>query len=126
MKVFLVSSLVTSVVTAFAPSSYDAGQMTMCQKATKADLEKLAEEANPYVKFWDPLSLAEKDFWGFGNEATIGWLRHSEIKHGRGKISRQSVRSAVKGVVVCCFLSLTPLFFRPFYSSYCSRHGCIW
>jgi hypothetical protein len=29
------------------------------------------------------LNLAEQDFWGFGNEATIGWLRQSEIKHGR-------------------------------------------
>lgn len=33
--------------------------------------------------FWDPLNLAEADFWNQGNEATIGWLRHAEIKHGR-------------------------------------------
>lgn len=33
--------------------------------------------------FWDPLGLADSDFWGLGNEATIGYLRHSEIKHGR-------------------------------------------
>ena len=39
--------------------------------------------ANPIVKFYDPLNLAEADFWGQGNEATIGFLRHSEIKHGR-------------------------------------------
>jgi len=26
---------------------------------------------------------ADKDFWGQGNEATIGFLRHAEIKHGR-------------------------------------------
>ena len=28
-------------------------------------------------------SLADQDFWAKGNEATIGWLRQSEIKHGR-------------------------------------------
>ena len=29
------------------------------------------------------LGLADADFWGRGNEYTIGWLRHAEIKHGR-------------------------------------------
>jgi hypothetical protein len=43
----------------------------------------VAEKANPFVKFYDPLNLADKDFWGKGNEETIGWLRQSEIKHGR-------------------------------------------
>jgi hypothetical protein len=33
--------------------------------------------------FYDPLNLVEQDFWGKGNEATIGWLRQSEVKHGR-------------------------------------------
>jgi len=32
--------------------------------ATKADLEKLATELNPLIKFWDPLNLAEAEFWG--------------------------------------------------------------
>jgi len=50
---------------------------------TKADLEVLAKELNPVVGFWDPLNLSGADFWGKGEEATIGWLRHSEIKHGR-------------------------------------------
>ena len=38
----------------------------------------------PRAGFWDPFNLiAEGDFWGLGNEATIGYLRHAEIKHGR-------------------------------------------
>ena len=37
----------------------------------------------PSTGFWDPLGLADQDFWGQGNEATIGFLRHAEIKHGR-------------------------------------------
>lgn len=37
----------------------------------KADLQSIAEKANPLVKFYDPLSLADQDFWGKGNEATV-------------------------------------------------------
>ena len=33
--------------------------------------------------FWDPLSLADAEFWDTTNEQTIGFLRHAEIKHGR-------------------------------------------
>jgi len=37
----------------------------------------------PPRSFWDPLGCLNFDFWGLGNEGTIGYLRHSEIKHGR-------------------------------------------
>jgi hypothetical protein len=33
--------------------------------------------------FFDPIKLSEQEFWGQTNEATIGFLRHAEIKHGR-------------------------------------------
>lgn len=47
------------------------------------ELVALAERLNPIVKFYDPLNLAEGDFWSQGSEATVGFLRQSEIKHGR-------------------------------------------
>ena len=33
--------------------------------------------------YFDPLKLSEGEFWGQTNEATIGFLRHAEMKHGR-------------------------------------------
>merc|ERR1711988_546722 len=50
---------------------------------TKADLETLAKSLNPAIGYFDPLNLAEAEFWEQSNEATIGFLRHAEIKHGR-------------------------------------------
>lgn len=46
-------------------------------------LEDIATASNPTIKFYDPLSLADANFWEQGNEATIGFLRHAEIKHSR-------------------------------------------
>jgi len=68
--------------TAFAPSANNARSVTQLRES-KADLEGMAKKLNPIVGFYDPLNLAEANFWGAGNEATIGFLRHSEIKHGR-------------------------------------------
>merc|ERR1712187_358079 len=47
------------------------------------ELIELAESTPGPVQYWDPLKLSEQDFWGVGNDATIGFLRHAEIKHGR-------------------------------------------
>lgn len=74
-------SLVASAA-AFAPSSTNSRGSVAVQE-TKADLESLAAELNPLVKFYDPLNLAEAEFWGCTQEETIGFLRHAEIKHGR-------------------------------------------
>lgn len=52
----------------------------------RADLEALAEQLNPRLGFFDPLRLSDNYFWGFDDKdavSSIGWLRESEIKHGR-------------------------------------------
>ena len=45
--------------------------------------EELAESLCPAIGYWDPLGLADADFWSQGNDATWGFLRQAEIKHGR-------------------------------------------
>ena len=43
----------------------------------KPGLEALAKTQNPVLGYFDPLSLADAEFWDQGNEATIAWLRHA-------------------------------------------------
>jgi len=81
MKSTILLSLAASAA-AFAPATTNSRASVAVQES-KADLESLAGDLNPLVKFYDPLNLAEAEFWGTTNEETIGFLRHAEIKHGR-------------------------------------------
>merc|ERR1719426_689194 len=75
-------------VAAFAPASSVQGAVATRAVSPemgfgKAELEALAKEQNPVLGYWDPIGLADIDLWGQGEEASIAWLRHAEIKHGR-------------------------------------------
>ena len=80
MKLALLSTILGSAA-AFAPAPIGRAPSTVSE--TKADLQSLAQKLNPAVKYFDPLNLAGAEFWGTSNEATIGFLRESEVKHGR-------------------------------------------
>merc|ERR1712176_1631962 len=47
------------------------------------ELVEFAENTPGPVQYFDPLELSEQEFWDQSNDATIGFLRHAEIKHGR-------------------------------------------
>ena len=78
MKTTLFLSLAATAA-AFAPVSNN-NRASVAVQETKADLEALAAELNPIVKFYDPLNLADENFWDKSSEETIGFLRHAEIK----------------------------------------------
>ncbi|KAJ8603671.1 hypothetical protein CTAYLR_010035 [Chrysophaeum taylorii] len=83
MKVSIAACAVASVA-AFVQQP--AGSSSALFSA-KDELVELAE-SNPdflgkKIGFYDPLGLADADFYGLGNDGWIGFLRHSEIKHGR-------------------------------------------
>ena len=88
---FLLASLLASSAAAFTPSSFQ-GQRHVAHRAssksslsmeTGADLATLGKKLNPIIGKFDPLGLAEQNFWGTTEEETIGFLRESEVKHGR-------------------------------------------
>jgi hypothetical protein len=73
-----------SLLLALSPESARAASArTSVRMDAKSDLKEQAKALNPTVGFWDPLGLSDKKFWEQSNEATIGFLRHAEIKHGR-------------------------------------------
>ena len=77
MKTAILSTLLATA-SAFAPAP--SSRASVAVQESKADLEALAADLNPIVKFYDPLNLAEAEFWGCTSDETIGFLRHAEIK----------------------------------------------
>lgn len=81
MKLSILALLFGSAA-AFAPATTNSGSAVVA-KAAMDDLEAIAVKSNPVLKYYDPLQLASTTIWGETNEATIGFLRQAEIKHGR-------------------------------------------
>jgi hypothetical protein len=64
---------------AFTATGTPSTVSTQLQSA-QSDLEALASDLNPSIKYYDPLRLTTWNFWEQGDEATVGFLRHAEIK----------------------------------------------
>merc|ERR1719198_843785 len=60
-----------------------ASRATVQMQQASKELTDLAKELNPVLGYYDPLGLGYSSFWEKGQDATVGWLRHAEIKHGR-------------------------------------------
>jgi len=80
MKLSLISLLIGSAA-AFAPAP--SARASVAANAAIDDLKIIAEKSNPVLKFYDPLELASSTIWENSNDASIGFLRQAEIKHGR-------------------------------------------
>merc|ERR1719198_2211978 len=60
-----------------------ASRATVQMQQASKELTDLAKGLNPVLGYYDPLGLGYSSFWEKGQDATVGWLRHAEIKHGR-------------------------------------------
>jgi len=78
-----VSLLVVGSANAFAPSKSATSRVSTSTNAAMDDLKAVAAKANPVLKYFDPIGLAGQEFWGTTSDETIGFLRESEVKHGR-------------------------------------------
>lgn len=88
MKVAATLSLFAGAAAAFTPSPSSSSGSTSTSTTARGmagidDLKTIAEKSNPVLKYYDPLNLADLSIWGNDKDASIAFLRHSEIKHGR-------------------------------------------
>jgi len=83
MKLAIASLLAGSAAAFTAPITNQRVVSSTAISESAAELKDLAAKCNPVLKYFDPLGLAEQNFWGTTNEETIGFLRESEVKHGR-------------------------------------------
>ena len=90
MKLVVALALAPVASALVAPAAPAAAKTVLAE--SKQDLVDLQNSLAGPPGFYDPLGLADMSFalgmegnanGGVGQEATIGWLRHSEIKHGR-------------------------------------------
>merc|ERR1740120_395837 len=77
------SKTLQSLMLALNPAAATRSRTGSAQMSALDELIELAESTPGPVQYWAPLKLSEKEFWGQSNDATIGFLRHAEIKHGR-------------------------------------------
>jgi len=76
-------SLQSATLAFSGPAAVPAQARAQTQMAAIDDLKVIAKEQNPSIGYYDPLNLAQLNFWNQGDDATVGFLRHAEIKHGR-------------------------------------------
>lgn len=90
MMKLAIASILASTAAAFTSSSFNGAALnsgvvssSSLKMETLDDLSSLAKKLNPVVPRFDPLGLSTSNFWGTTQEETIGFLRESEVKHGR-------------------------------------------
>jgi len=68
-----------------SPMKADVGEAPVPTKlaSSRADLEDFAIKQGIPDFIFDPLALADQEFFDEGNDATIGFIRQAELKHGR-------------------------------------------
>lgn len=76
-----IAAILAGAAAAFAPAP--SARSSVSLNAAIDDLKVIAEKANPVIKYYDPLDLSSSSIFGETQDATIGFLRQAEVKHGR-------------------------------------------